>query len=171
MSAAATTEAERTLERLRAVQANFEDLANLRRDALLEALQAGNSLRAVGAVANCSYESVRRLAGPNAAIFEWGGGTYVMTEHVTRVLEYKASGFAKGAFPADVAAIGAGTAWLRGAAELARELQRVQRGDTTAPVSLNEQTAYALYLILTRTHTGRPSRLADLYDELCRVYG
>src|SRR4051812_42374191 len=131
MASGATAEGHRMLARLQDVQANYESLAKLRREAMLAALQAGHSLRAGAGAANCSYESVRRIAEPHAVIFSWRGLTYLMTEHVTRVLEYKAAGFARGAFPADVADLGAGRAWLKGAADLARELQRVQQGEVS----------------------------------------
>jgi hypothetical protein len=157
--------AEQTLENLGLVQRNFEDISNLRAQRLLEAVQAGNSLRAVAEVAQCSYESVRRLIGPNAVVFGWNGATYVMTEHVTRMLEYKASGFARNAFPGDVEQLGAGTKWLADADQLARELQAVGRGEAQS-IRLTKRTAWALYQILRLTYTGRPSRLADLADDL-----
>jgi hypothetical protein len=158
-------EAEWTLENLRLVQRNFEDISNLRAQRLLEAVQAGNSLRAVAEVAQCSYESVRRLIGPNAVVFEWNGATYVMTEHVTRMLEYKASGFARNAFPSDVDRLGAGNKWLADAGQLAGGLQAVGRGDAQS-IRLTKKTAWALHQILRLTYTGRPSRLADLADDL-----
>ena len=116
---------EESLTKLSAVQANYEDLATLRQQTIIEALRAGNSLRAVAEAAHCSYESVRRLAGPEAAIFEWNGGTYVMTDHVTRVLEYKADGFATGKFHDESAEqVRAGIGWQKYAVDLARELHR-----------------------------------------------
>ena len=156
--------------KLAAVQANYENLATRRQDAIIEALEAGNSLRAVAEAARCSYESVRRLAGPEATIFEWNGGTYVMTFDVSRVLEYKADGFASGKFHNESAEqINAGTMWQTAAAELLTQLRRSRRGDTKV-VELTDGLARALYLILTATYTGRPSRLADLYDDLRVIY-
>lgn len=154
------------MSKLSAVQANYEDLAALRQQTIIEALQAGNSLRAVAEAAHSSYESVRRLAGLKSAVFEWNGNSYLMTEHVTRVLEYKADGFATGRFQNESAEqIDAGSEWQNDAEALARELRRSQRGETK-PIMLNERTARALFLILSATYTGRPSRLADLYDDL-----
>jgi hypothetical protein len=159
------------LEHLALVQQNYEAVTDRRREAIVQALRAGNSLRAVAQVANCSYESVRRIAGPAAVIFEWKGITYVMTDHITRVLAYKADGFAVGKFSNESPAqIQAGAAWQRHAATLAEELKRSERGEIST-IRLNRQTARALYLILSATYTGRPSRLADLYDALRTSFG
>ncbi len=169
MAEVATPETGQTLERLQALQLHYEELADRRREAIVAALQAGNSLRAVAGAANCSYESVRRLAEPHAALFEWRGQSYLMTEHITRMLEYNAAGFARGAFASDVAELKAGKSWLRGAAELARQLKRVQRAEASE-ITLNKQTSFALFQILRVTMTARPSRLADLYDNLRGEY-
>ena len=167
----ATAEQERTLAALGSVQANFEDIATRRQDAIIEALNSGNSLRVVADVARCSDQSVRRLAGPEAAVFEWNGGTYVMTFDATRVLEYKAEGFASGRFHNESAEqIAAGTGWQAAASELLTQFRRSRRGETKT-IALTGELARALDLILTATNTGRPNRLADLYDDLRVVYG
>lgn len=159
------------LEKLVRVQANYEDLATRRQGAIIDALNAGNSLRAVAEAAGCSYESVRRLAGPEAVIFEWSGATYVMTFEVTRMLEYKAEGFANGAFRNEsYEQVHAGAGWQKAASKLFREIRRSRRGETKV-IRLTDDLARALYLILTATNTGRPSRLADLRDDLSVVYG
>jgi len=170
MTDLADLNAKRALEVLEQVQFNFDDIAELRRQRMLEAVEAGNSLRQVADVAHCSYESVRRVIEPQAIILEWNGGEYLMAEHVTRVLEYKASGYGRNAFPADVERIGAGTGWLPAAAEFGRQIQRIQRGESDEAIALTDETAYALFLILTLTYTGRPSRLADLFDDLSAKY-
>src|SRR6266498_4767968 len=87
------------------------------RDADVTGVQTCALPISVAGAANCSYESVRRLAEPHAALFEWRGQSYLMTEHITRMLEYNAAGFARGAFASDVAELKAGKSWLRGAAE------------------------------------------------------
>jgi len=166
-----SAEQERTLATLERIQVNYEDLATRRQDAIIEALNSGNSLRAVANVARCSYESVRRLAGPEAAIFEWNGGTYVMTFDATRVLECKAEGFASGRFHNESAEqIAAGQEWQAATAELLTQLRRSRRGETKT-IPLDGGLARALYLILTATYTGRPNRLSDLYDDLRAFYG
>jgi hypothetical protein len=128
-------------------------------------------MRRVAELAGCSRDEVRRITKSIAITYVLEDIEYELTQDVTRVLAYKAAGYARNAFPGDVERLGAGTAWLDGARELDRDLQRVQQGLVNEPVSLSNDAAFALFQILRLTHMGRPSRLTDLWDVLAARFG
>jgi hypothetical protein len=165
------TQAAAALARLEKVQARFRDVQEERRQAIVAAVEAGTPLREVARAADCSHESVRRIVAADGAVtVELDGEPYRLTSQQVEMLIYKLAGSASGAFPRDVDLLGAGTAWLRGAAELARALQTAT-ADDGAPVTLDKGRAFALYQILRITYTGRPTTLSRLYENLFEVYG
>jgi hypothetical protein len=166
------TQAAAALARLEKVQARFRDVQEERRQAIVAAVEAGTPLREVARAADCSHESVRRIVAADGAVtVELDGEPYRLTSQQVEMLIYKLAGSASGAFPRDVELLGAGTAWLRGAAELARALQRATADAGGPPVTLDKERAFALYQILRITYTGRPTTLSRLYDSLFEVYG
>src|SRR6266849_6565624 len=110
-----TTAAERALERLRQAHAAYQDATVRRREAIIEASHAGCALREISEAVqnNLSHEVIRGIVGPRAGVaFELGDEIFQTSEPQTRALIYKADGYARGAFPADVAKLDAGEHWL-----------------------------------------------------------
>ena len=139
---------------------------------MLEAVRAGAPLREVARAAECSHESVRRLVAADGAVsIELGADSYVLTGQQVEMLIYKLEGSARGAFPKDIELLGAGTAWLSTAAELAKALQTARVDEEGRPIVLNQEGSFALYQILRLTNTGRPTTLSQLYDTLFETYG
>jgi hypothetical protein len=160
------------LARLENVQACFRDVQEQRRQAIVAAVELGAALREVARAADCSHESVRRIVAADGAVtVELNGEAYRLTSQQVEMLVYKLTGSANGAFPRDIELLGAGTEWLRGAAELARALQVAVADKEGGPVVLDAQRAFALYQILRITYTGRPTTLSRLCDHLFEIYG
>jgi hypothetical protein len=151
-------------------QRSYEEAVARRTDAIVEAVRGDMSMRRVAELANCSRDEVRRVTKSIAITYVFNGTEYEMTQDITRVLDYKASGYARNAFPGDVARLGAGDAWLIGARELSRDLERVRQGLIEEAVTLTDEAAFALYQILRLTHMGRPNRLTELWDALAARY-
>lgn len=156
---------------LEAAQRSFREATAARREAMRSAVQAGVPLRDVARAAECSHESVRRIAvSQGAATLLLGTERYDLTEEQVDVLVYKLAGSAKGAFPKDIELLGAGTQWLTSAGELAHEMQAAKLGGNADPIVLNQDRAFALFQILRLTYTGRPTVLSRLYDVLRERY-
>lgn len=159
------------LARLEAVQARFREVAEERRQAILDAVKAEVPLRGVAAAADCSHESVRRIVAADGAVtLELGADTYSLTEQQVEMLVYKLAGSAKGAFPRDIELLGAGAEWLPAAAALADALQAAKADEEGRPVVLDQAKAFALYQVLRLTNFGRPDTLSRLYDALRETY-
>jgi len=156
---------------LEAAQRSFREATAVRRVAMREAVQAGVPLRDVARAAECSHESVRRIAvSDGAATLLVGAERYDLTEEQVDMLVYKLAGSAKGAFPKDIELLGAGTRWLGTAGELAQTMQVAKADDDADPVVLDQDRAFALYQILRLTYTGRPTVLSRLYDALRELH-
>jgi hypothetical protein len=166
------TQAAAALARLEEVQARFRDVHEERRQAIVAAVESGAPLREVARAADCSHESVRRIVAADGAVtVELHGEPYRLTSQQVEMLIYKLAGSANGAFPRDVELLGAGTEWLRGAAELATALQVAMADEDGIPLPLDTERAFALYQVLRITYTGRPTTLSRLYDDLFEIYG
>jgi hypothetical protein len=156
---------------LRDAQAAFDVASGARHVAILDAVRAGANLREIAQVAQCSHESVRRIAATNGgATLVLGDEDFALTEHQVEMLIHKLDGSARGAFPKDIELLAAGTEWLPAAGQLANRLQHA-RSEESSAIVLDNGLAFALYQILRLTYTGRPTVLSRLYDVLFEQYG
>jgi hypothetical protein len=148
-------------------QADYRRAQEERREAIVAAVQSTVSLREVAMAAECSHESVRRMAAADGVVsVELSGAAYPLTRQTVELLIYKLSGYARGAFPRDVELLGAGTAWLSDAGRLGKELEGALSDEVGGVVTLDRGHALALYQVLRLTQMTIPSTLSRLYDAL-----
>jgi hypothetical protein len=155
------------LGRVVSAQARFREAREQRRVAIIDAVRAEVPLREIAAAADCSHESVRRIAADDGIVtVEFDGHTYPLTRQTIEMLVYKLAGHAAGAFPRDVELLQAGTHWLLPAGELASALQAAMADETGDTVDLIPTWAFALYQVLRITQMTIASPLSNLYDAL-----
>jgi hypothetical protein len=160
-------EAAITLARVVSAQRSFIDSREDRRQAIVTAVRAGVPLRDVAEAADCSHESVRRIAAADGIVaVEHGGNSYPLTHQTIEMLVYKLAGHGAGAFPRDVERLGAGTEWLPAAGKLASRLQAAMSDAEGVPIRLSDQQAFALHQVLRMTAMNIPSPLYDLFEAL-----
>lgn len=170
----ATEGRDRALEALRRANLAYREAELDRRNAIIEASQAGAALREISEAVekDISPEVIRGVVGPRAGVaFEWGGDIFEISEPQTRALIYKADGYGAGAFPADVAKLDAGTDWLVAAAALGPRMRRVHVGLDAVPLRLKHDEAFALYQILRLTFMTGLTPIADLLSRLHNDFG
>jgi hypothetical protein len=155
------------LGRVVSAQVRFREAREQRRVAMIDAVRAEVSLREIAAAADCSHESVRRIAADDGIVtIDFDGHTYPLTRQTVEMLVYKLAGHAAGAFPRDVELLQAGTRWLHPAGELASSLQAAMADETGGMVELMPTWAFALYQVLRITQMTIPSPLSNLYNAL-----
>jgi hypothetical protein len=151
----------------RLVQADqaFRDAQELRRQAIIEAVEEGVPLREVANAAGCSHESVRRIVAADGVVMvEFRRQSYPLTKEQVELLIYKLAGYGAGRFPRDVELLDAGDRWLPTAAQLAMALQ-VALGEEGV-IKLDAKQAFALHQVLRLTRMTIPSSLASLAEAL-----
>jgi hypothetical protein len=151
----------------RLVNANhdFRDAQELRRQAIIDAVQVGIPLREVADAAGCSHESVRRIvAADGVVVVELRRQGFPLTKEQVELLIYKLAGYGAGRFPRDVELLAAGDGWLPAAAKLAAALQSALSEESV--VKLDPKQAFALHQVLRLTRMTIPSSLASLAEAL-----
>lgn len=160
------------LARLANAHGRFVEAQEERRQAILEAVRGGLSLREVSEAAGCSHESVRRIVAADGVVtLELDGESYQLTDQQVEMLIYKLDGIAKGAFPGDVQLLAIGTDWLPHAATLAKDMQIARADEDGRPLVLGAPAGYALFQILRLTYLGGLTVLSQLFDALLHRYG
>jgi hypothetical protein len=154
-----------SLNRLVNANHDYRDAQELRRQAIIDAVQAGIPLREIADAAGCSHESVRRIvAADGVVIVEFRRRSYPLTREQVELLIYKLVGYGAGRFPRDVELLAAGDRWLPAAAQLAEVLQAALSEEGV--VKLDAKQAFALHQVLRLTRMTIPSSLASLADAL-----
>ena len=165
------TVAATALARVVSAQARFRETREERRTAIVDAVRAEVPLRDIAAAADCSHESVRRIAADDGIVnVELDGRIYPLTRQTIEMLVYKLAGHAAGAFPRDVELLQAGTQWLHPAGDLAAALQAAMADDAGSTVNLTAAWAFALYQVLRITAMTIPSPLSNLYNTLSQSH-
>jgi hypothetical protein len=162
----------RLLSVVAAAQEKWADAQEHRRQAIVEAVKGGVSLRDVSSTAQCSYESVRRFVAADGVVaLELDGTSYPLTAQEAEVLIYKLDGMAKGAFPQDLRMLAAGADWLPAAGQLASDLGVARSDDEGKPVVIDEAKGFALFQILRLTYFGGLSVFAQIFEVLLQRNG
>ena len=108
-------------QELSGAQRSYEEAVARRTAAIVEAVRGEMSMRRVAELARCPRDEVRRITKSIAVTYLLDGVEFELSQDVTRVLAYKASGYARGAFPGDVERLGAGEGGLAGMARMKLE--------------------------------------------------
>lgn len=147
-------------------QAAYEAAAEARRRAIVAAVAAGRSLRAVAEEAATSHESIRRLvAETSGAELRFEGVRYPLSFHEASALARQLDDLAAG-FDAD----GTSGRWASSARSLADAVRSAI--GSTAPLALDRDGAAVLHQLLL---LGRPARsrmvrmLLELVSESVRA--
>ena len=158
------------LAELVSAQSRLDEATRERGRALTRALVAGNNLREVADVTQCSHESVRRLS--ERVVFTFNGMFYPLSEAQTEMLMDKLAGYAQGKYPNDIAKyIGGDASWLPAARDVARVLYAFRLDLDASPISLDEEHGRAVHLVLKISYKGNPSHVARLFEDLDDHYG